>query len=62
MSIKVNLRIFLFALIFYLTKQIHIYVLLMIFATIHELGHLLCGLVLGLKPKSLHIMPFRIMH
>lgn len=32
----------------------------MIFALIHEMGHLICGLVLGLKPKSLRIMPLGI--
>lgn len=57
MSIKVNLKIFLFAIIFYLTKQIHIYAIIMLFAFCHEMGHLLCGLILGLKPKALKIMP-----
>ncbi len=57
MNIKINLKIFLFAIIFYFTKQIHIYVLLMLFAFCHEMGHLLCGIILGLKPKSLKIMP-----
>ncbi len=60
MTINVNLKIFLFALIFYLTKQIGIYVLLMTFALMHEIGHLICGLLLGLKPKSLKIMPLGI--
>lgn len=57
MSIKVNIKIFAFALLFYLTKQIEIYAMFMIFAVVHELGHLLCGILLGLKPKSLKIMP-----
>lgn len=57
MNIKINLKIFLFAMIFYLTKQIHIYALLMLFAFCHEMGHLLCGIFMGLKPKSLKIMP-----
>ena len=57
MNIKINLKIFLFAIIFYFTKQIHIYVLLMLFAFCHEMGHLLCGIILSLKPKSLKIMP-----
>lgn len=57
MSIKINLKIFLFAIIFYFTKQIHIYALLMLFAFFHEMGHLLCGILMGLKPKSLKIMP-----
>ena len=57
MNIKINLKIFLFAIIFYFTKQIHIYAILMLFAFCHEMGHLLCGIFMGLKPKSLKIMP-----
>ena len=30
----------------------------MLFAFLHEIGHLVVGVVLGLKPKSLHIIPF----
>lgn len=58
MSIKIDLRIFLFAILFFLTKQIKLYAILMIFALIHELGHLICGLILGLKPSSIKINPF----
>lgn len=57
MTIKINLKIFLFAIIFYFTKQIHIYVLLMFFAFCHEMGHFICGIFMGLKPKALKIMP-----
>lgn len=60
MTINVNLKIFLFSILFYFTKQIEIYVLLMFFAFIHEMGHLICGLLLGLKPKALKIMPLGI--
>lgn len=60
MTINVNLKIFLFAILFYITKQIQIYAMLMAFALIHEIGHLICGLVLGFKPKSLKIMPLGI--
>ena len=60
MSININLKVFLFAIIFYFTKQIEIYALLMIFAILHEMGHLICGLILGLKPKALKIMPLGI--
>ncbi len=58
MKIKVNLQIFIFAIIFYFTKQIKIYTILMLFAFIHELGHLIAGISLGLKAKSINIMPF----
>ena len=57
MSVKVNIKIFAFLLLFYLTKQIEIYAMFMVFAMVHELGHLLFGILLGLKPKSLKIMP-----
>ena len=60
MKIKINLQIFIFAIIFYLTKQIRIYTILMIFAFIHELGHMVTGILLKLKPKSLNFMPFGI--
>lgn len=60
MHIKVNFILFIFIIIFYITKQIEIYALLMIFALIHEFGHIIAGLILGYKPKSLHIMPFGI--
>lgn len=58
MKIKVNLQIFVFAVIFYFTKQIKIYAILMAFAFIHELGHLIAGICFGLKVKKISIMPF----
>jgi len=57
MSIKVDLKIFLFVILFWLTKQIEIYAILMIFALLHEIGHLVCGLVLGAKPISIVVNP-----
>lgn len=60
MQIKVNLQIFLFIIIFVLTHQIEIYGWIMLFAFIHELGHMLAGIVLKLKPKALNFMPFGI--
>lgn len=58
MSIKIDLKIFLFILLFIITNQIEIYALVMFFAIIHELGHLLAGVSLGFKPKSINIIPF----
>ena len=57
MKIRLHLKIFIFIAIFIVTKQIKIYSLLMLFALIHELGHLIMGLILGFKPYSLEIMP-----
>ena len=39
------------------TNQFEIYSLTMIFALLHELGHLLCGVALGFKVKCLKITP-----
>ena len=57
MQIKLNLQIFLFIIIFIFTHQIKIYSCIMIFAFIHELGHIVIGLLLKLKPKYLQLMP-----
>ena len=57
MKIKLNLNIFLFIFLFFLTNQIEIYSLVMIFALIHEVAHLVCGIILGFKPDTLKIMP-----
>ena len=42
---------------FLITSQIEIYALIMIFALIHELGHLTCGVLLGFEADTLKIMP-----
>lgn len=58
MQIKIDFKIFAIILIFLITKNIEIYAILMLFALIHELGHLFCGLILGFKPKSISIIPY----
>lgn len=58
MKIRLHLKIFIFIVIFIFTKQIKIYGMLMFFAFIHELGHMIAGMILGFKPYSLEIMPF----
>ena len=57
MKIKINLNIFLFLLIFFITNQLEIYTLIMIFALLHEMSHLFCGIILGFKVEMLKIMP-----
>lgn len=58
MSIKIDLRIFLFGILFFLTKQIEIYATIMFLALLHEIGHLCSGLALGFKPKTMKMTPF----
>lgn len=57
MEIKINLKIFVFIAIFLLTGQIEIYGILMFFALLHEIGHLVAGILLKFKPQSLKIFP-----
>lgn len=58
MRIRIDLKIFVFIIIFLLTRQIKLYGIIMLFAFIHELGHIISGLLLGLKPEKLEIMPY----
>ena len=60
MRFRIDLKIFVFLLLFYFTKQIEIYAMIMFFAIIHEFGHLLAGLILGMKPEKMDIMPYGI--
>ena len=57
MSVKIDLKIFLFLFLFLLTSQIEIYVVLLLFAIIHELGHLIMGAVLGFRPEEIKLTP-----
>ena len=57
MQVRVNLKIFIFLVIVYFTRQIHIYSIMMLFAIIHELAHLITGLLMGLKPEKIELMP-----
>ena len=58
MKFRIDLKIFLFVLLFFITNQIKIYAMIMVFAIIHELGHLLAGILLGMQPDKLEINPF----
>ena len=58
MRFRIDLKIFIIIILFYLTNQIQIYALIMIFALIHELAHLVAGILIKMKPEKLEIMPF----
>lgn len=57
MVFRIDLKIFIFLIILYFTRQIEIYWLIMIFAFLHELGHLLAGILLKMKVKKISVMP-----
>lgn len=58
MRFKIDLKIFIFIAIFLLTNQIQLYAIIMLFAFIHEIGHLLAGILIGMKPKKMEIKPY----
>lgn len=57
MQIKIDLKICAALLIFFLSNQLEIYILFMIFTALHELGHLFMGILLGFKPEKINFMP-----
>ena len=57
MVLKIDLKIFIFFVLFYLTKQIKLYATIMVLCVIHELGHVVMGLIMGLKIEKIEIMP-----
>ena len=60
MQFKVDLKIFLFLILFYITGQLGEYAVILILAFVHELGHLLAGIILGMKPAKLELKPYGI--
>ena len=58
MRFRIDLKILILVILFFITNQIKIYAMIMLFAIIHEIGHLLAGILLGLKPAKIEIRPF----
>lgn len=57
MVLRIDLKIFIFFILFYLTKQIELYATIMILCIIHELGHVVMGIIMGFKIEKMEIMP-----
>ena len=57
MVFRVDLKIFAFLILFYFTKQIEVYLVILIFACIHEFIHFLAGILLKMKVKKVTLMP-----
>ena len=58
MKFRIDLKIFILVILFFITNQIKIYAMIMSFAIIHECGHLLAGIILGMQPDKIEIKPF----
>ena len=58
MKLRIALKIFIFLIIFYFTKQITFYAFTMFFCILHEIGHLIAGLVLKFDINKIELMPW----
>ena len=58
MKFRIDLKVFILIILFLITNQIKIYAMIMIFAIIHECGHLIAGILLGMQPDKMEIKPF----
>ena len=58
MLLRIDLKIFVFLILFYLTKQIELYATIMVLCIIHELGHVVMGIIMGMKIEKIEVMPF----
>lgn len=58
MKIRIDLKILIFFAVFYFTNQLSSYFIIMFFSLIHEIGHIIMGLILKMKPLQIEIMPF----
>lgn len=57
MIFRIDLKILILIVLLYFTKQLKIYLITMIFVILHEVSHLVVGLILKMKVKSLSFMP-----
>lgn len=58
MKIEIDLKVILLMLIFLLTSQIEVYGIFIFFIFLHELAHILVGLLLGFKVSSISMNIF----
>lgn len=57
MRIEINLKIFFIIILFFLFHYLDTYVIFLIFVIFHELAHLICGICIGGKPKTICLNP-----
>ena len=53
MQIRLNIKIFIFLLFFFVTKQLEIYLSLMAFALLHEIGHIIIRNIFRIKTRKI---------
>ncbi len=52
MKIEINLKIILLGILFFILKQLDIYLIFIIFITLHEMAHLSVGMLVRITSKS----------
>ena len=57
MKIEINLKIILLMILLFFLNKIEIYILFTLFVVIHELFHMISGMILGFSPKTLTLNP-----
>lgn len=58
MKIEINLKLVFAIILFFLINNLSNYLFFLLFIILHELSHLLVGIIVGGKPKKLSIHPF----
>ena len=58
MKFRIDLKILFFLALFSLTRQLKVYLIVMLFALLHEIVHLIVGIILKFKPKQVEMMSF----
>ena len=56
MKFRIDLKILFFLALFSLTRQLKVYLIVMLFALLHEIAHLIVGIILKFKPKQVEMM------
>lgn len=56
MEFKIDIKIFFILIVFLIVQQLEMYILFMVFVIIHECFHLLTGIILGYKVRSIKVM------
>lgn len=57
MKFRIDLKIIFLLCLFFLTRQINIYLCMMFFALLHECAHILLGSLLGFKITQIELIP-----
>lgn len=57
MRIRIDLKIIIFMVLFILTHQIKIYLIIMFFSIIHEMGHIIMGIIMKMRVDKVELMP-----